>query len=61
MRSFIICTVHQNITRAIKSRMRWVGDVEGAVEMGNEYKILVGKPEWKIHLEDLGVDERISE
>jgi hypothetical protein len=44
----------------IKSRrMRWVGHVEHMEEMRNAYKILVGKPEGKKHLEDKGVDGRI--
>jgi hypothetical protein len=30
-------------------------------EMRNAYNILVGKPERKNHLEDLGVDGKISE
>jgi hypothetical protein len=38
MRSFINCSLHQNIVRVIKSHME---------EMRNAYKILVGKPEWK--------------
>jgi hypothetical protein len=28
-------------------------------EMRNAYKIFIGKPEWKNHSEDLGVDVRI--
>jgi hypothetical protein len=41
----------------IKSRkMRWAGYVTRMGEMRNVYNILVGKPERKSHLEDLGVD-----
>jgi hypothetical protein len=37
-----------NIIWAIKSRsMRWTGHVACMGEMGNEYNILVGKPEWE--------------
>jgi hypothetical protein len=46
-----------NIIRVIRSRrMRWVGHV---ARMGNRrgaYRILVGKPEGKNHLEDLDVN-----
>jgi hypothetical protein len=44
----------------IKSRRtRWTGHVARMGEMRNAFKILVGKPEGKNHLEDLGVDGRI--
>jgi hypothetical protein len=37
-----------NTIRVIKSRtMRWVKHVARIIEMINEYKLLVGKPEWK--------------
>jgi hypothetical protein len=37
-----------NITRMNKSRIiRWVGHVARMGEMGNAYRILVRKPEWK--------------
>jgi hypothetical protein len=45
-----------NIIRVIKSRrMRWEADVARRGEMRNEYKILIGEPEEKNQLEDLGV------
>jgi hypothetical protein len=39
--------------------MRWMGHVACMREMRNVYTILVGKPEEKNHLEDLGIDRRI--
>jgi hypothetical protein len=39
--------------------MRWAERVERVGEIGNAYKIFVGKPVGKDHLEDLGVDGRI--
>jgi hypothetical protein len=48
-----------NIIRAIKSRrMRWVGHVARTEKRG-VYRVLVGKPEGKRHLEDLDIDRRI--
>jgi hypothetical protein len=44
-----------NIIRMIKSRM-----VACMEEIINTHKVLVGKPEGKNHLEDVGVDERIT-
>jgi hypothetical protein len=45
-----------NIIRIIKSRkMRWAGHVARMVETRNAYKILVGKPERKSHLEEQDV------
>jgi hypothetical protein len=47
--------------RQIKSRrMRWVGHVARMGEGRNVYGVLVGKPEGKDHLEDLGVDGRMG-
>ena len=49
-----------NIVRVIKSRrMRWAGHVARMGERGGACRILVGKPEGNIHLEDPGVDGRI--
>jgi hypothetical protein len=46
-----------NIIRVIKTRrMIWAGQVARMKDMRNAYKILVGKPEGKNHLEDLHVD-----
>ena len=43
--------------RAIKSRMRWA---EKVARMGRVvYSVLVGKPEGKNHLENLGIDGTI--
>jgi hypothetical protein len=42
----------------IKSRiMRWVGYVAGVGKRRGIYKVLVGKPGEREHLEDPGVDE----
>jgi hypothetical protein len=60
MRIFIICTLHQILSRVIKSRrIIWAGHVARMEVMRSTYKILVGKPKGKIHLRDLGVDGRI--
>jgi hypothetical protein len=57
MRNFIICTPSQNIIRQIKSRrMRWAGHVASMGEERNVYRVLMGNPEGKNHLEDQGVD-----
>jgi hypothetical protein len=49
-----------NIFRMIKSRkMRWMEHVVRMEKIGNAYKILVGKCERKISLEDIDVDGRI--
>ena len=49
-----------NIVRVIKSRiMRWAGHVARIGERRGVYRVLVGKPEGKNHLENLGVDVRI--
>jgi hypothetical protein len=40
-------------------RMKWMGHVARMVERRGVYKVLVGKPEGRNHLEDLGVDGRI--
>jgi hypothetical protein len=47
------------IIRQIKSRrMRWAGHVARMGEGRHVYRVLVGKPEGKDHLKDLGVDGR---
>jgi hypothetical protein len=49
------------IVRQIKSRrMRWVGHVVRMGEGRNVYRVLVGKPEGKVHLPDQGVDGRLG-
>jgi hypothetical protein len=49
-----------SIVRVIKSRRRkWAGHVARLGERRGVYRILVGKPERKNHLEDPGVDGRI--
>jgi len=46
-----------NIVRVIKSkRMRWVGHVPRMGEERGVYRVLVGKPEGKRPLGDLGID-----
>jgi len=40
-------------------KMRWAGRVERMEERRGVYRVLVGKPEGKNHLEDLGIDGRI--
>jgi hypothetical protein len=50
-----------DIMRQIKSRrMRWAGHVARMGEGRNVYRVLVGKPEGKNHLEDQGVDGRMG-
>jgi hypothetical protein len=49
-----------NIVRVIKSRrMRWTGHVARMGDRRGVYRVLVGKPEGKKHLEDPVVDGRI--
>jgi hypothetical protein len=43
----------------ISRRMRWAGHVTRGRKWSNVYRVLVGKPERKDHLEDQGVDGRI--
>jgi hypothetical protein len=44
----------------IKSRrMRWAGHVARMGEGRDAYRVLVGRPEGRSHLEDPGVDGRI--
>jgi hypothetical protein len=50
-----------DIIRQIKSRrMRWAGHVARMGEGRNVYRVLVGKPKGKDHLEDQGVDGRMG-
>jgi hypothetical protein len=49
-----------NIIRVIKSRMRWAGHVARMGEGRGAYRILVGRPEGRSHLEDPGVEGRIT-
>jgi hypothetical protein len=50
-----------DIIRQNKSRrMRWAGYVAGMGEGRKLYRVLVGKPEGKDHLEDQGVDGRMG-
>jgi hypothetical protein len=50
-----------NIIRQIKSRrVRWAGYVARMGEERNVYKVLMGNPEGKNHLEDQGVDGRMG-
>jgi len=49
-----------NIVRVIKwRRMRWAGHVALMGDGRGVYRVLVGKPEGKIHLGDPGVDGKI--
>jgi hypothetical protein len=46
-----------NIIRVIKlRRMRWAGHVAHTGEKRGVYRVLVGKPEGRDHLEDPGID-----
>jgi hypothetical protein len=50
-----------DVIRQMKSRrMRWAGHVARMGEGRNVYRILVGKPEGKDHLEDQCVDGRMG-
>jgi hypothetical protein len=49
-----------NVIRAIKSRrLRWAGYVARIEDRRGASRVLVGRPEGKRHLEDLGVDGNI--
>jgi hypothetical protein len=51
-----------NIIIHIKSRrIRWAGHVARMGEERNVYKVLMGRPEGKSHLEDQGVDGRMDQ
>jgi hypothetical protein len=44
----------------VKSRrIRWARHVAHMGKMRNAYKILIVKPEWRDHSEDLGIDVMI--
>jgi len=50
-----------SVIHVIKSRrMKWVGHVACTEEKGNAYRVLVGKPEGKNHLEDLDLAGRVQ-
>jgi hypothetical protein len=54
----LYCSAH--IAQVLKSRrMRWAEDVTPTGDRRGAYSILMGKPEGKSHLEDLGIDRRI--
>ena len=48
-----------NIVRVIQSRMKWVGHLARMEESRGVYRVVVGKPEGKNHLEDRGLDGRV--
>jgi hypothetical protein len=53
--------VSPNIIKQTKSRrMRWAGHIARTGEGRKVYWVLVGKPEGKNHLKDLGVDGRMG-
>jgi hypothetical protein len=57
---FILQYSSSNIIQVIKlRRMRWTGDMTLMGERGGLYWDLVGSPEGKSHLEDIGIDGRI--
>jgi hypothetical protein len=50
-----------DIIRQFKSRrMRWAGHVAGIGEGRNVYRVLMGKPEGKVHKKNQGADGRIG-
>jgi hypothetical protein len=50
-----------NIIRQIKSRiMRWAGHVARMAEKRNVFRVLMGKPQGKNHLEEQGIDGRMG-
>jgi len=51
--------IYQTLGVNKSRRLRWAGHVVNMEEMRNIYKILIGKPEGKNHLEDLDIDGRI--
>jgi hypothetical protein len=55
-----LCTSPDIIRQIKPRRMRWAGHVACMGEGRNMYRVLVGKPEGKSHLEDKGVDGRMG-
>jgi hypothetical protein len=49
-----------DIIRQIRSRMSWAGHVARMGRGRNVYRVLVGKPEGKDHLNDQGIDGRMG-
>jgi len=49
-----------NIVRVMKSRLRWTGHVARMGDRRDVCRVLVGRPEGKIRLEDQSVDGRIA-
>jgi hypothetical protein len=61
-RSFITWYVSKNVIRAIKlRRMRWAGHRARKGQMKNAYNVLSVYQKGNEHLEDLGVDGKMSE
>ena len=56
--NYLYCS--RNIIREINSRMRWARHVARMTEKGDVYRVLVGIRDGKDHIEDPGVDGRIS-
>jgi hypothetical protein len=55
-----LCSSPDIIMQIKSRRMRWAGHVTRMGEGRNVYRVLVGKPEGKNHLEDQGVDGRMG-
>ena len=58
MSNFIVCIIHLNIVKVIKSRrMRWAGHVARMEEGRSAFKILAGKfLQERDHYRSLGID-----
>jgi hypothetical protein len=54
-----LCSSPKIIRRIKSRRMRWARHVARMREEGKLYRILVGRPEGKNHLEDQGIDGRM--
>jgi hypothetical protein len=59
VRNFIVCT-HPQISLGESRRMSWAGHVARMGEERKVYKVLVGKPEERDHLEDQGVGAKMG-
>jgi hypothetical protein len=59
MRNFIICT-HPQISLGKSRQMRWAEHVARMGEERKVYKVLVGKPVGKDHLEDQGIGGKMG-